>query len=101
MWPGFGENSRVLKWIFERVTDKVDAVETPIGYVPQPNAIDVEGLDVDKATMDKLLAVHPDKWLADVPSIREHFAQFGDRLPATLVDELEALISRLEKSAAA
>lgn len=101
MWPGFGENSRVLKWIFERVTDKADAVETPIGYVPEPGAIDVTGLDVDDATMDKLLAVHPDKWLADVPSIRKHYAQFGDRLPATLANELEALIGRLEKSAAA
>ena len=101
MWPGFGENSRVLKWIFERVTDQTGAVETPIGYVPEKGAIDVEGLNVDDATMDKLLAVHPDKWLADVPSIRKHYAQFGDRLPATLADELEALIGRLEKSAAA
>ena len=101
MWPGFGENCRVLKWVFERVTGKVDAVETAIGHVPQSGAIDIDGLDIDNATMDKLLAVHPDKWLADVPSIRKHFAQFGDRLPATLVDELEALIGRLEKSAAA
>lgn len=101
MWPGFGENCRVLKWVFERVSGKADAVETPIGFVPQPGAIDIEGLDIDKATMDKLLAVHPDKWLADVPSIRNHFSQFGNKLPATLADELEALISRLEKSAAA
>ena len=101
MWPGFGENCRVLKWVFERVSGKADAVETPIGFVPQPGAIDIEGLDIDKATMDKLLAVDPDKWLADVPSIRNHFSQFGNKLPATLADELEALISRLEKSAAA
>ena len=101
MWPGFGENCRVLKWVFERVSGKADAVETAIGFVPQPGAIDIDGLDIDNATMDKLLAVHPDKWLEDVPSIRKHFSQFGNKLPATLADELEALISRLEKSAAA
>ena len=101
MWPGFGDNSRVLKWVFERVAGKTDAVETPIGYVPEPGAIDIEGLDIDKATMDKLLAVHPEKWLEDVASIRKHYAQFGSKLPATLTEELEALIGRLEKSAAA
>ena len=69
-----------------------EAVETPIGYVPAPGAIDLEGLDVSKEDMDELLRVDPEEWRAEVPLIREHFAQFGDRLPAPLaaaVDELE------------
>ncbi len=101
MWPGFGENARVLKWVFERVNGKGDAIETSIGYVPPADAIDTSGLNIDKDTMEKLLSVHPDKWLEDVESIRKHFAQFGDKLPQKLSDELDALVKRLEQAAAA
>ncbi len=96
LWPGYGENSRVLEWVFERTAGRGEAVETPIGYVPAASAIDVEGLDVSKEDMTELLTVHVDEWRAEVPLIREHFAQFGDRLPAklaALVDDLEARLS--------
>jgi phosphoenolpyruvate carboxykinase (GTP) len=92
LWPGYGENSRVLEWVFERVSGTGEATDTPIGFVPGPGAIDTEGLDVSKADMDKLLAVDRDEWRAEVPGIREHFATFGEKLPAQLaaeVDELE------------
>jgi len=96
LWPGYGENSRVLEWIFERVSGRGDAVETPIGWVPAPGAIDTEGLDVPKEDMDELLRVDRDEWRAEVPLIREHFAQFGDHLPpqlSTAVDDLESRLA--------
>ena len=83
LWPGYGENSRVLEWVFERVSGTGEAIDTPIGLVPGPDAIDTEGLDVSAADMQKLLAVNADEWRAEVPRIREHFATFGDKLPAT------------------
>ena len=95
LWPGFGENSRVLEWVFERVDGKGEAVETPIGYVPAKGAIPSDGLDVSEADMDLLLAVNPDEWRAEVPSIEEHYAKFGDKLPAEMRDELLALEKRL------
>ncbi len=92
LWPGYGENSRVLAWVFERVSGRGEAVETPIGLVPAPGAIDTSGTSVSEADMDELLRVDVDGWRAEVPLIREHFAQFGDRLPkelAAAVDDLE------------
>ena len=92
LWPGYGENSRVLEWVFERVAGRGDAVETAIGYVPTKDALNLEGLDVSDADLDELLKVDPADWKAEVPLIREHFASFGDRLPAELaapVDDLE------------
>jgi len=93
LWPGYGDNSRVLEWVFERVNGTGGAIETPIGLIPAPGAIDTEGLDVSAADMEKLLAVDPEEWRAEVPSIREHFAQFGDKLP----EELRAEVDRLEQ----
>jgi phosphoenolpyruvate carboxykinase (GTP) len=93
LWPGFGENSRVLEWIFERTAGRGDAKETAIGYVPTTDAINVEGLDVTPEDMAELLTVHDHEWRKEVPLIREHYAQFKDRLPAKLtafVDDLEA-----------
>jgi phosphoenolpyruvate carboxykinase (GTP) len=95
LWPGFGENSRVLKWMVERCADRADAVETPIGLVPAPDAIDTEGLDVSAQALDELLAVDVEGWRAEVPLIEEHYAQFGERLPAALRDELRKLDKRL------
>jgi phosphoenolpyruvate carboxykinase (GTP) len=92
LWPGYGDNSRVLEWVFNRVTGKADATDTAIGWVPGASGIDIEGLSVSEDDMQELLRVDADEWRAEVPSIREHFAQFGDRLPAALneaVDELE------------
>jgi phosphoenolpyruvate carboxykinase (GTP) len=96
LWPGYGENSRVLEWVFERVNDRGDAVETSIGWTPAPGAIDIEGLDVSKEDMDELLRVDDGEWRAEVPLIREHFAKFGNHLPAELsvaVDDLERRLS--------
>jgi phosphoenolpyruvate carboxykinase (GTP) len=95
LWPGYGENSRVLEWVFERTAGRGDAVETPIGWVPTASAINVEGLDVSPEDMRELLTVHVDEWRAEVPLIREHFAQFADRLPAKLAAEVDDLEARL------
>ena len=98
LWPGFGENSRVLKWIVERVTGKAAAVETPIGYLPATGAIDTDGLDVTEEQMAELLNVDVEEWLNEIDSIREHYARFGERLPAVLSEELAALESRLREN---
>ena len=95
LWPGFGENSRVLEWVFKRVAGDADAVETPIGFVPTIDSLDVTGVDVSSADMAELLNVDFDEWRAEVPSIRQHFAQFGERLPAALHAQLDELESRL------
>ncbi|HUX04815.1 MAG TPA: phosphoenolpyruvate carboxykinase (GTP) [Acidimicrobiales bacterium] len=96
LWPGYGENSRVLEWVFERASGRGDAVETAIGYVPSPTAINVEGLKVTPEDMRELLTVHNDEWRSELPLIREHYAQFDDRIPARLqaqVDDLEQRLS--------
>lgn len=95
LWPGYGENSRVLEWVFERVSDRGDAVETPIGWVPAPGAIDIEGVDVSKEDIEELLRVDADEWRAEVPLIRQHFATFGDHLPAELAAQVDELERRL------
>ena len=95
LWPGYGENSRVLEWVFERSAGRGDAVETPIGFVPTPTALDVEGLNVTATDMTELLTVHRHEWSEEVPLIREHFAQFGHDLPTKLHDEVDRLESQL------
>ena len=95
LWPGYGENSRVLEWVFERSAGRGDAVETPIGFVPSHSALNVEGLDVTEADMTELLTVHDDEWRDEVPRIREHFATFGDDLPTKLSDEVDCLEAKL------
>ncbi len=95
LWPGFGENSRVLKWIFERCDGTAKGVETPIGILPTPDAIDFSGLDLDPEDIRVLLGVDVRGWLHEIPLIREHYARFGDRLPAELARELEDLEQRL------
>jgi len=95
LWPGFGENSRVLKWIFERCDDTVGAVDTPIGKLPKKSDLDLDGLEVDDADLDAILSVETDGWKQAVPQIRDHFARFGEKLPGELaqqVDELEAAL---------
>ncbi len=98
LWPGFGENSRVLKWIVERIGGKSEAVETPIGYLPAKGAIDTSGLDVTAEQMTELLNVDIDEWLNEIQSIREHYERFEDTLPKALLEELEALETRLRQS---
>ncbi len=95
LWPGFAENSRVLKWIIERIEGSAAAVDTPIGRIPAPGALDVEGLDMDSAELDAAMAVDAEEWKAEVPGIIEWFEKFGDKLPSTLWNELDALKARL------
>ncbi len=98
LWPGYGENSRVLKWIFERCDGNVHAVDTPIGRLPEPADLDTRGLDLSEVDIAKLLSVEVDGWLAEVPSIREHFARFGSHLPEGLKREVTELEERLRKA---
>jgi len=95
LWPGFGENSRVLKWVFERVNGTADAVDTPIGKLPTKDALDTDGLEIDDADLDTLLTVDVNGWQAAIPQIREHYARFGDRLPAALSVEVDSLEANL------
>ncbi len=96
LWPGFGDNSRVLKWIVERDLGVADAVATPIGNMPTADAIDTEGLDVSDEDMAELLNVDKDLWLREVESIKEHYAKLGDRLPEEMHKQLDALEKRLK-----
>jgi len=95
LWPGFGENSRVLKWVVERVAGGGEAVDTPIGQVPAPGAIDATGLDIDEDVLQALLSVDADLWRAEVEQIEEHYAGLGDRVPEALRHELAELEKRL------
>ena len=88
LWPGYGENSRVLKWVVERVAGTGESVDTPIGRVPTPSALDTTGLDIDDATLEQLLSVDAQSWRAELPQIEDHYASVGDSLPAALTDEL-------------
>jgi len=94
LWPGFGENSRVLKWVFERCDGNASAVETPIGNVPTPESLDLEGLNLQDGDLDELLKVDRKGWLHELPLIREYYAQFGDRMPG----ELTSLVDHLEEA---
>ena len=98
LWPGYGENSRVLKWVFERCEGKVHAVDTPIGRLPAPGDLDTKGLDLPGANLAKLLSVDVEGWLAEVPLIREHFAKFGSHLPEGLNREVDELEGRLREA---
>ena len=97
IWPGFGENMRVLMWILARCQGKVDAVETAIGYLPKPEDINIEGLDLDLDVMKELLTVDHDAWLSDVENIKNFYKQVGDRVPQELYDELAMLETNLKK----
>lgn len=98
LWPGYGENSRILKWIIERVSGEGKAVKTPIGYMPTADAIDRSGLEVSDENMAELLKVDRDLWLKEAESIREYYAAFGSKLPEELRAQYNALVSRLNKA---
>lgn len=97
LWPGFGDNMRVLDWILRRCEEVVDAVETPIGYVPDPADIDTTGSDLSKELIANLLTVDKDLWQKDADNIEEFYKKFGDKLPAELRKELDVLESNLKK----
>jgi len=95
LWPGFGENLRVLEWIINRISEDEEAVETPIGYVPKREGIDLAGLQIAPKTMEQLLAVNPDEWLEELKLQEEFFGQFGARLPAEMRRQLDLQKKRL------
>jgi phosphoenolpyruvate carboxykinase (GTP) len=95
LWPGFGDNSRVLKWIFQRCDGEADATETPIGLVPAAGALDISGLEITAEALDELLTVDPELVRAQLPQVEEHLARFGDALPDEVHAQLEALKERL------
>ena len=95
LWPGFGDNLRVLRWIIDRCEGKVGAVETPIGSLPKLSDIDLKGLDVSTSTLEQLLAVDPEQWRKEMASIGDYFAEFGDRLPADLRAEHQKVVTAL------
>ena len=99
IWPGFGDNSRVLAWIFERCADASEAINTPIGRMPTADAIDVTGLDLDPNDLEELLRVDIDGWQQELSLIEKHYEQFGERLPGVLTEQLDALRSRLQEAA--
>jgi len=95
LWPGFGDNSRVLKWICERVEGTGPAVETPIGHLPAPEALDLDDLELAAEDLKELLAVDTEGWKKEVADVEKNYAKFGDRMPAALTAELEKLRKRL------
>jgi phosphoenolpyruvate carboxykinase (GTP) len=95
IWPGFGENSRVLKWVFERCAEKVCGVETPIGILPGERELDLEGLDLSESNYNTLTTVDIKGWLSEIPKIRDFYADFGDHMPAELISELDKLEASL------
>jgi phosphoenolpyruvate carboxykinase (GTP) len=98
LWPGFGDNSRVLKWMCERLEGKAGAKETPIGYLPNESDIDLRGLEIPPKNIKELLHVDLAAWKAEIPDIEKHFKQFGDRLPQRLRKQLKELVGRLEQA---
>jgi phosphoenolpyruvate carboxykinase (GTP) len=96
MWPGYGENSRVLKWVFERLNGTAQADKTAIGYLPSADSLDTNGMNINTADLQAITSVDVDGWREAVPQIRDHYAAFGDRLPNELATALDALESSLK-----
>jgi phosphoenolpyruvate carboxykinase (GTP) len=97
LWPGFGDNVRVLKWMLERIEGNGKATESPIGYVPAADALTLDGLNVSRATMHELLRVDPADWAPELEDTKKFFAKFGSRMPQELLDEHERLAQRLQR----
>jgi phosphoenolpyruvate carboxykinase (GTP) len=98
LWPGFGENLRVLRWIMERCEDRTEARETPIGFLPKPSDIDTSGLDIADETMDALLSVNVEQWREEMDSVGEYLESYGDRLPEILRQEHAEIVENLKKA---
>jgi phosphoenolpyruvate carboxykinase (GTP) len=95
LWPGYGENSRVLAWVFARCAGAAPATDTAIGRLPTPDSLPSDGLTLEAGALEELLSVDEDEWRTELPLIEEHYALFGDHLPTALHDELDALAKRL------
>jgi phosphoenolpyruvate carboxykinase (GTP) len=98
LWPGFGENLRVLRWIIDRCENRVQARETPIGFLPEPDDIDIRDLNIDTDTLATLLSVDIEQWRAEMDSVGSYLSGFGERLPADLRKEYETVVSALERA---
>jgi phosphoenolpyruvate carboxykinase (GTP) len=98
LWPGFNENLRVLRWIIDRCEEKIDAQETPIGFLPHRDDIDMNGLDIPNKNIDELLSVDKKEWLNEIQSIGEYIQNFGQRVPKELLDQSKKLEIELSKS---
>lgn len=98
IWPGFGENSRVLEWIVNRLSGKAEAVDTPIGRIPAPGALNTDGLDITVEKLAELFAINTDSWLAETDLTQEYYSEFGDRVPAELNLQLQGLRDRLNNA---
>jgi phosphoenolpyruvate carboxykinase (GTP) len=96
LWPGFGENSRVLKWVFERCAGTAEGVETAVGIVPAPGELDVAGLDISDEDLAQVVTVDTEAFKAQLPQVREFLAKFGDDLPAEISGQLDAFEQRLD-----
>ncbi len=96
LWPGYGENSRVLKWIIESIQGKAKVEKSPIGYIPAKDALDLNGLNIKDQDIEELLSINKDEWLNEIPGIKEHYATFGDKIPEELNNELNDLEKRLK-----
>jgi phosphoenolpyruvate carboxykinase (GTP) len=101
LWPGYGENVRVLKWMLDRIEGRARATETPIGYVPAPSSLTLDGLSISRETLDELLRVDPGNWMEEDQAIAKFFEKFGDRLPPALCQEQKSLAARLSGSSVA
>jgi phosphoenolpyruvate carboxykinase (GTP) len=95
IWPGFGENSRVLEWVFRRCKGEGETVESPIGLLPAPGELNTDGLDLTDEEVGELLSVDPELWKQQLPQVKEHLDRFGDQLPQQLRDQLASLEGRL------
>ena len=95
LWPGYGDNSRALKWICDRIDGKVGAKETPIGLMPEDGGLDLNGLQIAPEKLEELMSVKTEEWKNEVPNIEKHFARFGARLPEGMAAELKALARKL------
>jgi phosphoenolpyruvate carboxykinase (GTP) len=95
IWPGYGENSRVLAWIVGRLEGTAGGEETPIGVVPRPSDLDLDGLDITDDEVAEALSVDPEQWTTEIGKAAEYFETFGDKLPPALADQLRALQQRL------
>jgi phosphoenolpyruvate carboxykinase (GTP) len=101
LWPGFGENLRVLEWILARAKGEGKAEKTPIGYLPAKDALDLKGLDLKPGALDELLAVRADEWTAELDGVKSFYDKFGARLPKALWAQFDALKDRLKTKVAA
>lgn len=98
LWPGFGENSRVLKWIFERISGADNGLKTPIGYLPKPDALDLKGLSLPKEDLQELFEIDKNAWLQEVEELQQYYTLFGDQLPPQIYEELAQLKTQLTQS---